>query len=215
VRRLAFAVVSQLSGASCKNNLSLMLEDKMIANSRDTYGWPAIALHWIVALLIVGTFGLGLWMGEVPARADRPYYFAIHASLGVTLLAILVLRILWALFNPPPAALAGTPPWQHAAARFTHLALYVLTLATVLIGWLLSGVADEPIVPRLFGLLPLPVPVVLPHSAEDFLEEAHELSAFTLMAVAAGHMLAALWHHYVLRDNTLRRMFGSGSQPVA
>lgn len=184
----------------------------MIANSRDAYGWPAIALHWIVALLIFATFGLGLWMGEVPARADRPFYFAIHASLGMTLLVLLVLRILWAFFNPAPAAPAGTSPLQHAAARFTHLSLYVLTLATVLVGWLLAGVQDTPLVPMAFGVLPMPSPLALSHAAEDFLEEAHELTAYALMALAGIHVLAALWHHYVLRDNTMRRMLGGGAQ---
>lgn len=186
----------------------------MIRNSHDAWGWPAIFLHWIVALLIVVTFGLGLWMGEVPVRADRPYYYAIHASLGITLLAILVLRILWATLNRAPAAPAGTSPVQHAAARFTHLGLYVLTLATVLLGWLLTGVADEPITPRLFGLLALPVPVTLPLSTEDFLEESHELVAYALIGLATLHVLAALWHHYVLRDDTLRRMLGGTARPA-
>ncbi|MFA5898501.1 MAG: cytochrome b [Hyphomicrobium sp.] len=185
----------------------------MIKNTQDAYGWPAITLHWIVALLIVGTFGLGLWMGEVPARADRPYYYAIHASLGITLLVILVLRILWALLNRAPAAVAGTPPWQHAAARFTHLALYALTLVTVLFGWFLASLQDTPIIPLVFGLVPLSAPLQLPHSAEDFLEEAHEIAAFALIAVAGLHVIAALWHHYVRRDDTLRRMLGTGAQP--
>lgn len=184
----------------------------MIRNSQNAWGWPAVALHWIVALLIVATFGLGLWMGEVPARADRPYYFAIHASLGITLLVILVVRILWALANPTPAAPAGTPAWQHSAARLTHLGLYVLTLATILLGWFLAGVHDTPIVPLAFGALPMPSPLTLGHSAEDFLEEAHELAAYALLALAGLHVLAALWHHYVLRDNTLRRMLGTHAE---
>lgn len=183
----------------------------MIKNSQDSWGWPAIGLHWIVAVLILGTFGLGLWMGEVPARADRPYYFAIHASLGITLLLILVVRIIWALLNPAPAAVAGTSPLQHAIGRFTHLTLYVLTLATVLVGWLLAGVKTTPIVPMAFGVLPMPSPLLLSHSAEDFLEEAHELAAYALMAFVALHVLAALWHHFILRDETLRRMVHSRS----
>lgn len=187
----------------------------MIANTPDAWGWPAIALHWIVALLVIATFGLGLWMGEIPMRADRPYYYAIHASLGITLLAVLVLRVIWALLNPAPAAPAGTSPLQHAAARFTHLALYVLTLATVLVGWLLAGVQDTPIVPLAFGIVPLPSPLPLSHAAEDFLEETHELAAYLLVAVAGLHILAALWHHYVLRDNTLRRMLRPAAQPAA
>jgi cytochrome b561 len=181
----------------------------MIANSPNAYGWPAIALHWIVAALILATFGLGLWMGEVPARSDRPYYYMIHASLGITLLTIVVMRIVWALFNPAPAALPGTSPLQHTAARFTHLALYVLTLTTVLIGWLLAGVQDTPIVPLAFGVVPLPSPLALSHAAEDFLEEAHEISAYLLIIVAGVHVLAALWHHFVQHDDTLRRMLGA------
>lgn len=187
----------------------------MIRNSQHAYGWPAITLHWVVALLIIVTFGLGLWMGEVPLRDDRPYYYAIHASLGITLLVILVLRIVWALLNPAPDAPAGTPPWQHAAARLTHLSLYVLTLATVLFGWFLASVEDTPIVPLAFGLVPLPSPLPLPHSAEDFLEEAHEIAAYALIAVASLHILAGLWHHYVMRDDTMRRMIGTGAQPTA
>jgi cytochrome b561 len=187
----------------------------MIKNSSKSWGWPAIAMHWIVAALIIATFGLGLWMGEVPARADRPFYFAIHASLGITLLVILVLRIGWTVLNPAPAAVAGTSPLQHAAARFTHLALYVLTLATVLIGWLLSGVKTTPIVPLAFGVVPMPSPLALSHSVEDFLEEAHEFAAYALIALAAIHMLAALWHHYILRDNTLRRMLGGSERQAA
>jgi cytochrome b561 len=93
--------------------------------------------------------------------------------------------------------------------------LYALTLATVLIGWLLAGVQETPIVPVAFGVVPMPSPLTLSHAAEDFLEEAHELAAYALIALAGIHMLAALWHHYVLRDNTLRRMLGGGEQQAA
>ena len=187
----------------------------MITNSQSTWGWGAITLHWTVAVLIIATFGLGLWMGDVPIRADRPFYFAIHASLGVSLMLILVLRIIWASTNPAPAAVPGSSALQQRLARFTHLTLYVLTLATVLVGWLLAGVQDTPIMPMAFGVLPLPSPVTLTHSAEDFLEETHELAAYLLIAVAGLHMLAALWHHYVQRDDTLRRMLGMGSRTAA
>lgn len=182
----------------------------MIRNTKDSWGWPALALHWAVALLVIATFVLGLWMSEVPARADRPYYFAIHASLGITLLLVLAARIIWALINPPPAAPASTPAWQHAAARLTHLTLYALTFAAAILGWLLAGVAEPPIEPQAFGVVPMPSPVSLSPASEDFLEEAHELAAYALMALVGLHAIAALWHHYILRDNTLRRMLGSG-----
>jgi cytochrome b561 len=179
----------------------------MIRNSNDAWGWGAITLHWVVALLVVATFALGLWMGDLP-RPERPYWYGIHASLGITLMVILLARIVWALLNPTPAAVAGTPPWQHRAARFTHLSLYVLTLATVLFGWFLASVKRTPIVPYVLGVVPFPSPLVIP-SAKDFLEEAHEIAAYALIGLAAAHMLAALWHHYALGNETLRRMLGS------
>jgi cytochrome b561 len=179
----------------------------MIRNSNDAWGWPAIALHWVVALLIVGNFALGLWMGELP-RPERPYWYGLHASIGITLLVILVARIAWALSNPVPAPARGTPAWHHSTARITHVALYVLTLATVLFGWFMAGVRRVPIVPEAFGIVPLPSPIAIPGS-KDFFEEAHEIAAYALIGLAAAHMIVALWHHYVLRNDVLRRMLGS------
>jgi cytochrome b561 len=179
----------------------------MIRNSNDAFGWPAITLHWVVALAVIGNFVFGLWMGDLP-RPERQYWYGIHASIGITLLVILLARIVWALLNPVPTPVAGTPPWQHTAARLTHLSLYGLTLATVLFGWFLAGVRRVPIVPEAFGIVPLPSPLVIP-AAKDFFEEAHEITAYALIGLAAAHMLAALWHHYVLGNETLRRMLGS------
>ncbi len=177
----------------------------MIRNTSDSWGWPAVVMHWVVAVLILGTFGLGLAMDEVP-RAEQPFYITVHASLGATLLFLLVVRIAWALANPAPAAPAGTPPLQQKAARFTHLALYILTLTTVLFGWLLASLQDPPVVPLAFGIVPLPSPWTLSRASEDFVEEAHEIAAYLLIAVACLHVAAALWHHFVLKDGTLRRM---------
>jgi cytochrome b561 len=178
----------------------------MIANTNDAWGWPARTLHWVTALLIIAVLGLGLWMTEVPVRSARAYYFALHASLGMTLLALVAARLAWAMLNAAPAAPAGTPAWQVAAARFTHGGLYALTLATALLGWLLGGVSDPPIEPQAFGLVPVPPPRSTGREAEDFLEEAHELTAYALVGLAGVHAAAALYHHFVLRDSVLRRM---------
>lgn len=185
----------------------------MIRNAKDSWGWPARALHWMVALLAIMTFALGLWMGEVPSRADRPYYIAIHASLGITLLIILTARLVWALANTTPAPPSGTPVWQVRAARITHISLYAVTFIVVLFGWLLVGSMHPPIVPQAFGFLPVPAPLDV-GAYDDFFEEAHELVAYALIALASVHALAALWHHYVMHDDTLRRMLG-GNAPNA
>lgn len=177
----------------------------MIRNSNEAWGWPARTFHWVIALMIIVVFALGLWMTEVPARSERPFYFGIHGSLGITLLVLLVARYLWSVFNATPDAPPGTPAWQVAAARLSHGALYALTFVAAVLGWLLSGSLHPPIEPQAFGLVPMPAPVNV-GSFEDFFEEAHELAAYALIAVAALHTAAALWHHLVLRDNVLRRM---------
>jgi cytochrome b561 len=202
-----------LSARLCETGASGS-EELMIRNTRDGWGWPAVALHWAVALLIVAAFALALVTDELP-RPERPYYDFIHASIGITVLVILVARIAWALLNPTPAPPAGTPHWQHTAARLTHLSLYLLTLAVVLFGWMLAGLSTPPIEPQAFGLVPMPSPVTLSPAAEDFLEEAHEITAYALVALACLHALAALWHHFVLRDDILRRMLVSRARTPA
>jgi cytochrome b561 len=185
-------------------------EDIMIGNTNDAWGWPARSLHWVTALLIIAVFAFGLWMADVPARAERPYYFAIHASLGVTLLVLVAARFAWATLNVAPTAPAGTPAWQVGVARFTHAGLYGLTFATALLGWLLAGAAEPPIEPQAFGLVPIPAPVFAGRASEDFLEEAHEVTAYALVGLAGVHAAAALYHHFVLGDSVLRRMiFGA------
>jgi len=180
----------------------------MISNTKEAWGWPARTFHWVIALMIIIVFALGLWMTEVPARSERPFYFGIHGSIGITLLVILVARFLWSMLNRSPDAPPGTPAWQVAASRVTHGALYALTFVAAVLGWLLSGSLEPPIEPQAFGLVPMPAPVNV-GSYDDFVEEAHEFVAFALIAVAAVHTVAALWHHFVLRDNVLRRMLVS------
>ena len=92
----------------------------MIAQHERRLGLDAIALHWVVALLVIGPFGLGLWMDEVPARPDRPFYYAIHASIGITLLALILVRFAWGRYSTPVRP-DGTPAW-HSACRSSVIA---------------------------------------------------------------------------------------------
>jgi cytochrome b561 len=178
-------------------------------------GLACAQLALVTALLIIAVFAFGLWMAEVPARAERPYYFAIHASLGMTLLVLVAMRFAWAMLNVAPAAPAGTPAWQIGAARFTHAGLYGLTFATAILGWLLAGASEPPIEPQAFGLVPIPAPVSAGRASEDFLEEAHELTAYALVGLAGVHAAAALYHHFVLGDSVLRRMIFGAARPKA
>jgi len=177
----------------------------MIRNTVDSWGWPARTLHWIIALGVIGLFAFGLWMKEVPARPDRPYFYAIHASIGISILALMLLRLAWRLTNRPPAAPQGVPHWQHAASRISHGLLYVLSFATLVVGWLLSGTMRQPIELKAFGVVPVP-PLLEGRTYHELLETAHEYLAYALIALVIVHAGAALYHHFIRRNVVLRRM---------
>jgi cytochrome b561 len=185
----------------------------MIRNTIDTWGWPARTLHWIVAATVLGLFAFGLWMTEVPPREERLYYIAIHASIGITLLAVMLVRIFWRAANVEPEQPVGTPAWQRTAAWISHRLLYALTFATLIVGWLLSGALKQPLEPKILGIVPVPQLLEAGSSYRRTLAEAHEWLAYALIALVAVHAAAALYHHYMLRDSVMRRMLSGAPQP--
>lgn len=177
----------------------------MIANTDESWGWPARALHWLIALLLFVQIGLAFVMDEVP-KAEEQYYLGLHASVGASLLVVMIARLCWRALNKSPLPPKGTPFWQESLARVVHWGLYVVTFATVIAGWMLNGSEREPVPVKVFGLIELPQ-LMQPNSPyNDLLGEVHETLAFTLMALIIVHVIGALYHHVVLRDDVLRRM---------
>ena len=185
----------------------------MIRNTIESWGWPARTLHWIVAELVIGLFGFGLWMTEVPPREERHFYIAIHASIGITLLALMLVRLFWRAANVEPDQPEGTPVWQRWAAWISHRLLYALTFATLIVGWLLSGALKQPLEPKILGVVPVPQVLEAGSPYRRTLAEAHEWLAYALIAVVAVHAAAALYYHFMLRDSLMRRMLPGASQP--
>jgi cytochrome b561 len=128
----------------------------MIRNSSAAWGWPAIALHWLGAVLIVVLLAHGWWMTHLAPRPDRLANYGLHAALGYDFLALLILRLLWRWINPVPA-LEGQA-WERYAARAAHIALYVLMLACALAGWALAGTFRNPLTRDLLGIALLAIP---------------------------------------------------------
>ena len=175
----------------------------MPATDTRRYTLLAIALHWLLALMIVVAFGVGVYMSDLPFSPQRLKLYNWHKWAGVTILALSALRLLWRLSHRPPAD-PPMPAWQARAAHAVHGLLYVLFFAVPLVGWAYSSAAGFPIV--WFGVLPLPdfVPVSKPLAA--VLKEAHELLAFGLAALVIAHVAAALKHQFIDRDGLLDRM---------
>ncbi|WP_077001386.1 cytochrome b [Variovorax sp. KK3] len=174
------------------------------------YGAVAMTLHWLLALMIVTSFSVGLYMSGLPFSPLRLKLFNWHKWAGITILGLTALRLLWRLSHPPPplpaCIVAAMPGWQLVAHRGTHLLLYLLFFAVPLAGWAYSSALGFPIV--WLGLVPLPdlVPVDK-QLAEAVLKPLHQGSAFTLAAVASLHAAAALKHHWVDRDGLMDRMW--------
>jgi cytochrome b561 len=178
----------------------------MIWNTRASWGWPARTFHWVIAAMILFQFGLGLWMDDGPARADEAYFASMHASIGISILAVFILRLAWRAMNVAPPPPPGMPGWQIKAASIVHWSLYIVTFAAVLAGWLTVSSASQPVPIWLFGFVDMPYLVAAGAPLHDVAEEVHGSLVFTLMALVILHIGAALYHHWLLRDDVLRRM---------
>ena len=167
------------------------------------YTPTAIALHWLLALMILGSLGMGLYMTSLPFSPTRLKLYNWHKWAGVTILVLSALRLLWRLTHRPPADVP-MPAWQARAAHAAHLALYTLFFAVPLAGWAYSSAAGFPIV--LYGVLPLPDFVAPDRALAETLKALHRWLAYGLAAVVVVHVAGAFKHHLVDRDGLLLRM---------
>jgi cytochrome b561 len=178
-----------------------------LRNTRDTYGLAAVAMHWLVAVTVVGLFALGLWMVELTYYDD--WYRtapAIHKAIGVLLFGVVLLRLAWRALGPRPTVLASHSALERRAAGIAHALLYLLLFGVMLSGYLISTADGRPI--DVFGLFQVPAVISDLPSQADIAGTVHLYLAITLVSVAAVHALAALKHHFIDRDPTLLRMLG-------
>jgi cytochrome b561 len=172
------------------------------------YTATAMTLHWLLGLLIVGTWGVGFYMADLAMSPTRLKLFNYHKWAGMTILALSGLRLLWRLAHPAPKLPASLPPWQQNASHAVHGALYVLFFAVPLLGWAYSSAAGFPLV--WFGLWQLPDFVPKDRELAETLKQLHKLAAWLLAATALLHVAAALKHHFIDRDGVLLRMLPFG-----
>ena len=173
----------------------------------DSRRWGAVtkALHWIIALAVIGLLCVGLWMIDLPMSADKVRVYALHKSVGVTVLALALIRIAWRLGEKTrPGLPFGMPQWERAAAWSSHLLLYVGLLLMPLSGWLFNSAANFPL--QWFGWLTIPGLTGPDPEIKVLARAIHHWTAYALIALLSLHVLAALKHHFVDRDETLRRM---------
>lgn len=159
-------------------------------------------LHWLIMLLVVATYGIGLFREVMPKGDARTAVLALHMSLGLALLALMVPRLLNRLVNNPLPPVPMAPPVA-LAARMAHLALYLLLFLLPVVGLLAAWIKGRTV--GFFGW-PLPSPFAVDRHLAHTLEEVHEVLGHGLMALSGLHAAAALYHHKVLKDGLLSRM---------
>lgn len=194
-------------------------------NSVLRYNKPAVFLHWLIAIGIFGMFALGWYASDLPKDAPkqaaydlfdwgvytwqlaepispRSFYYNLHKSLGLTVFAVILIRLVWRFINKPPELLDTYKKWESSLATFTHRALYVLLVALPLSGVIMSAYSK-------YGIKWFGVPFIkgLDNNAlRELYKEAHEVIGIVLLVLVAIHVLGALKHKFIDKDNTMKRM---------
>lgn len=175
-----------------------------LRNSSEQFGAVAKWLHWLVFFWIVGMIALGLTFAEMPDGDDKLQLMMLHASFGLTLLGLMALRLIWRWVNPVPSDLPSIPAWRTFIAHWVHRGLYLLIFCQMAAGMLAIATRARPI--PFFGLFEINLGLADNDDAHHLFEEIHEYGWIIISALVLLHALAALHHHFVLKNQTLRRM---------
>ena len=167
------------------------------------YTRTALALHWVVAGVIICAFSLGLVVSDLPFSPQKLKLVVYHKWLGITVLALVAIRGIWRLTHRPPE-MPPMPAWQQIGAKFTHGLMYALMFAIPFTGWLFSSATGYRVV--YLQLIPLPNLVAKNKLLGETLGDIHATFAWLMFYVLLLHVAAALKHHFFDRDDTLRRM---------
>ncbi len=180
----------------------------MLSSVFDTEkSWSGISrfFHWFSAIVIIATFILGIWMHNLDPSHEwyRTAPF-IHKSIGVLLFFFLLLRIVWRFSNTAPKMLPSHKTYERVAAKIVHILFYVIIFAVILTGYFMVTSRGHPI--SVFGLFDFPAMITIEPSKVGIIKNAHMLFALSLMFFVIIHALAALKHHFIDKDNTVKRM---------
>jgi superoxide oxidase len=175
-----------------------------LLNTSQRYGWLSIALHWLMLGLLIGVFAC-MTLSDFYEEKSATWLLLMrwHFSLGLSVLALLAIRLVAKLAAPTPLITPPIARWQDLLSKAVQAALYALMLAMPLVGWLMLSAYGQP--PAFFGWQ-LPSLIAENKALADGIKDAHEVGATLIYLLVGLHAAAALYHHYFVRDDTLRRM---------
>jgi cytochrome b561 len=179
-----------------------------MSTSVERYSNIAIALHWLIALLIFIAFPLGLYMSELKLSPTKLQLFSYHKWIGITVFVLAILRIIWRATHRPPALPDSIPRLQQIASHIVHGFLYALLFAIPISGWLMSSAKGFKTV--LFGVIPLPDLIGKDKELGKLLELVHQSLNYFLLLLVVLHVAALIKHRFIDRDDVLTRMLPGG-----
>ncbi len=179
--------------------------------NKTQYDPVAKTLHWLIGLGIIGMLTLGWIMVGMSNSAQKFSLFQLHKSIGITIMLLAVLRLLWRWRHPPPLLPGHVPRWEKFVAQATHYFLYALMIGMPFIGWVIVSASPMNLPTVLYGYIPWPHLPVLREMANKkdishWAAAAHSYLAWVIAVIVAGHIGAALKHHFIDRDNVLTHM---------
>lgn len=179
-----------------------------LRNTPDRYGLVAQALHWLIVALVITQFVLGGMAADLPMGMERLQLLGRHKSIGMTVFMLMLLRLVWRLYSPPPPLPAHMPSLQRRLARVNHGLFYAVLLIMPIVGWIASSASNLSV--SWFGLFVWPDLVGPDKGLAKTAKDVHSALAGLLAALIALHVAAALRHHWLLRDGVLLRMLPLG-----
>lgn len=174
------------------------------------YGNIAIALHWLIALLVFAGWSMGYYMEDLRISPQKLKLYSWHKWIGISVLILTCVRAAWRATHAPPPANPAHALWQRRLASATHISFYGLLFALPMSGWLFSSASGYPV--KYFGLILLPDLVEKSQSLASLLGDVHQVLAMLLAGLLVLHIAGALKHQLIEKDGTLKRMLPFGGQ---
>jgi cytochrome b561 len=173
-------------------------------NKMRKYSLGSRILHWCIGIIVLLMLSVSFFLTELPEQYQSSAFF-IHKSFGLTVLLLGVIRIAWILSSGRPGLPASVKAWEVILSRFVQYSFYVLLILMPISGWVMSVAGNR--IPSYFGLFSLPIPGVHPNpSLKEFMFHTHNTIAWILVALVILHIAGALKHHFIDKDDVLKKM---------
>lgn len=179
-----------------------------LKNSPEKYGAVTKTFHWLTGITVVCLLAVGLYMTRAEKGPALFQIYGLHKSFGILVLTATFFRVLWHVYSKKPPLVAGMALWERAAAHAGHAFLYICLFGMPLSGWTMSSAFGRSV--KLFDTVPLPDLVGKNLELAEKLAALHEYLAYALIGMIALHAAAALKHHFISKDATLKRMLPFG-----